>query len=46
MIIKYPTNNSLGMGGSAIGGDVVKVLIQSECSVPMIVNGLIIFLNG
>ena len=28
----------LGMGGSAIGGDVVRVLIQSECVIPMIVN--------
>ncbi len=28
----------LGMGGSAIGGDVVRVLIQSECTIPMIVN--------
>lgn len=28
----------LGMGGSAIGGDVVRVLIQNECGVPILVN--------
>jgi len=28
----------LGMGGSAIGGDVTRVLIQHECEVPIIVN--------
>ena len=28
----------LGMGGSAIGGDVSRVLIQNECKVPIIVN--------
>ena len=28
----------LGMGGSAIGGDVTRVLIQNECGVPILVN--------
>ena len=28
----------LGMGGSAIGGDVTRVLIQNECEIPILVN--------
>ncbi len=28
----------LGMGGSAIGGDVVSILTQSDCNIPIIVN--------
>ena len=28
----------LGMGGSAIGGDLVKAIIQQDCRVPIIVN--------
>ena len=28
----------LGMGGSAIGGDVTRVLIQNECGIPILVN--------
>ena len=28
----------LGMGGSAIGGDVARVMSQNSCSVPIIVN--------
>ncbi|MDP6569936.1 MAG: bifunctional phosphoglucose/phosphomannose isomerase [Candidatus Marinimicrobia bacterium] len=28
----------LGMGGSAIGGDVVRVLVQNECKIPIMVN--------
>ncbi len=28
----------LGMGGSAIGGDLVRTLVERECSVPIIVN--------
>lgn len=28
----------LGMGGSAIGGDVSRVIIQNECRVPILVN--------
>ena len=28
----------LGMGGSAIGGDIVRVIAQHHCSVPIIVN--------
>ena len=28
----------LGMGGSAIGGDVVRVISQNSCSLPIIVN--------
>jgi glucosamine 6-phosphate synthetase-like amidotransferase/phosphosugar isomerase protein len=28
----------LGMGGSAIGGDLVRSLIQSECKIPIIVR--------
>ncbi len=28
----------LGLGGSAIGGDLVKTLIEGECRVPMFVN--------
>ncbi len=28
----------LGMGGSAIGGDVVNILTQADCSLPIIVN--------
>ena len=28
----------LGMGGSAIGGDVAKVIVQNSCSVPIIIN--------
>ncbi len=28
----------LGMGGSAIGGDLVRTLVQQECSVPILVN--------
>jgi glucose/mannose-6-phosphate isomerase len=28
----------LGMGGSAIGGDLVRTLVQGECSIPIFVN--------
>ena len=28
----------LGMGGSAIGGDLVKVIVQNNCSIPIIIN--------
>ena len=28
----------LGMGGSAIGGDIARVILQSECEVPISVN--------
>jgi glucose/mannose-6-phosphate isomerase len=28
----------LGLGGSAIGGDLAKTLVESECSVPIFVN--------
>ena len=28
----------LGMGGSAIGGDVARVLVQEECALPILVN--------
>ena len=28
----------LGMGGSAIGGDVARVIVQNSCVVPMIIN--------
>lgn len=28
----------LGMGGSAIGGDLVRTLVEDECSVPVFVN--------
>ena len=28
----------LGMGGSAIGGDVVRVLVHNECTLPIMVN--------
>ena len=28
----------LGMGGSAIGGDLVKVMAQNSCSIPIIIN--------
>jgi glucose/mannose-6-phosphate isomerase len=28
----------LGMGGSAIGGDLLRTLLENECSVPIIVN--------
>ncbi|NQU67449.1 MAG: bifunctional phosphoglucose/phosphomannose isomerase [Candidatus Marinimicrobia bacterium] len=28
----------LGMGGSAIGGDIVKVIAQNDCKIPIIVN--------
>ena len=28
----------LGMGGSAIGGDVVRVIIHNNCTVPVVVN--------
>ena len=28
----------LGMGGSAIGGDISRVIIQNECRVPILVN--------
>ena len=28
----------LGMGGSAIGGDLLRTLLRSECPVPFIVN--------
>ena len=28
----------LGMGGSAIGGDIAKVIVQNKCSVPIIIN--------
>ncbi len=42
----FPQNNYndirniliLGMGGSAIGGDVVRVILQNECTVPIVVN--------
>ena len=42
----FPTKNYsgikniivLGMGGSAIGGDVTKVIIQNHCLVPIIIN--------
>ena len=38
----------LGMGGSAIGGDLVRTLVREECSVPIFVNrdyGLPAFVN-
>lgn len=28
----------LGMGGSAIGGDIARVVLQNECDVPILVN--------
>ena len=28
----------IGMGGSAIGGDLVKVIVQNNCSIPIIIN--------
>ena len=36
----------LGMGGSAIGGDITRVLIQNECGIPILVIDHIIFPNG
>lgn len=38
----------LGMGGSAIGGDLVRSLVEGECSIPIFVNrdyGLPAFVN-
>ena len=28
----------IGMGGSAIGGDLLKVIVQNECEIPILVN--------
>ena len=38
---KYPEIDNiliLGMGGSAIGGDIVRTYIQDQCNIPIIVN--------